>query len=87
MYYNFEVAKNATSIFMKIFIKLKPGAKENRVERINEKSFVISVKDPPINGKANEAMIRLLANYFGTTKTSVKIISGFTSRQKIVDVG
>lgn len=71
---------------MKIFIKAKPGAKKEQMEKISDNSFVVSVKEPPIQGRANSAIISVLAEYFKTSKSNVKIISGHTSRQKIVEI-
>ncbi|MBI2035988.1 MAG: DUF167 domain-containing protein [Candidatus Liptonbacteria bacterium] len=71
---------------MRIFIKLKPSARENRVRRINKNNFAISVKEPPVGGRANEALTKLLALYFDVPKTSVKLISGLASRKKVVEI-
>jgi hypothetical protein len=69
---------------MKIFVKAKPDSNENKVEKIDDSNFVVSVKDPPVQGRANRAIIRLLSEYFHTP--NIRIVSGHTSRQKIVDV-
>ena len=71
---------------MKIFIKAKPDAWENLVEKIDDTHFVVSVKEPPIQGRANRAIVKLLADYFKTTILNVKIVSGHTSRNKIIVV-
>lgn len=71
---------------MKIFVKAKPNAKEEKVEKIDENNFVVSVKEPPIKGKANDAIRNALAIYFKTGSASVKIISGFSSRNKIIEI-
>lgn len=71
---------------MKIFVKAKPGAYEERVEKIDDLHFVVSVKEPPIQGRANAAIIKALAGYFGVAISNVKMLSGFTSRQKIFEI-
>ena len=71
---------------MKIFIKAKPSAREEKVEKIDDLNYVVSVKEPPIKGKANEAIRNALAVYFKTGSTNVKIISGYTSRNKIIEI-
>jgi len=71
---------------MKIFVKAKPSAKEEEVKKIDDDHFVVSVKEPPVKGKANWAIVRTLAKYFGITSDKVKIISGYTSRQKIIRI-
>ncbi len=71
---------------MKIFVKAKPSAKEEKIEKISENSFVVSVKEPPVQGRANEAIIKALANYFNVSKLNVKIVSGWTSREKVIEI-
>jgi uncharacterized protein YggU (UPF0235/DUF167 family) len=71
---------------MRIFITAKPSSREERVERVDESHFVVSVKEPPIKGKANEAIRNALAVYFKTGSSCVKIISGYSSRNKIIEI-
>lgn len=69
---------------MRINVKAKPNSNENKVDKIDNFNFVVSVKDPPVQGRANRAIVKLLSEYFHTSR--VRIISGHTSRNKIVDV-
>ncbi len=71
---------------MKIFVKAKPGAKEEKVEKIDDIHFAVSVKEPPVQGKANQAIIKALAEYFTVPSSNVRIIAGLTSRQKIIEI-
>lgn len=71
---------------MKIFVKAKPNSKHEKIEKIDETNYVVSVKEPPIKGKANEAIKNALAVYFKTGSSCVKIISGFSSRNKIIEI-
>lgn len=71
---------------MKIFVKAKPCAREVKIEKIDDSHFIVSVKEPPIKGRANFAIINALAEYFSVEKEKVKIISGYTARQKIVEI-
>jgi uncharacterized protein len=48
--------------------------------------YVVRVKAMPVEGKANEAVIELLARHFKVPKSAVKIVVGLTGRTKIVDV-
>lgn len=73
-------------MFMKIIIKAKPNAREEIVEKLDDSHFVISVKEQPIKGKANLAIIRALAKYFGVESSKVNIVSGHASRQKIIRI-
>ncbi|PJA37619.1 hypothetical protein CO181_02780, partial [candidate division WWE3 bacterium CG_4_9_14_3_um_filter_43_9] len=49
---------------MKIFVKAKPRAKNEKIEKIGEDCFKVSVKEPPEEGKANQAIVKALAEYF-----------------------
>lgn len=71
---------------MKIFVKAKPSSREEKVERVDETHFVVSVKEPPEKGKANEAIRNALAVYFKTGSSMVKIVSGYSARQKIIEI-
>lgn len=71
---------------MKIFIKVKPKAKEEKVEKLGENQFLVAVKEAPEKGKANQAVIKALASYFGLPQAAIRIISGFNSRQKILEI-
>ena len=72
---------------MRVSIKAKPRANEEKVEKIDETHFVVSVKEPPVRGKANVAIVRALADYFEVPRSAVTLVSGFTSREKVVEVG
>jgi uncharacterized protein len=70
---------------MKIRVKVKP---DSRTEEISQEgdSFIVKVREPPAEGKANEAVIKLLAGHFGVPQSQIKILSGFRSRNKVIEV-
>jgi hypothetical protein len=71
---------------MKIFVKARPRAKEEKVEKIDESNFVVSVKEPPVQGRANTAISRVLAEYFKVSNFQVRLIFGFSSKQKVFEI-
>ena len=71
---------------MKIFVKAKPKAKIEKVEKIDNENFVVFVKESPVKGRANQAIIKALAEYFKVPPVNVKIVSGYTSKQKVVEI-
>lgn len=71
---------------MKIFVKAKPGAKTEKMEKIDDSHFVVSVKEPPVQGMANKAIIKVLSEYFSASQSDVKIISGNFSKNKIIEI-
>ena len=71
---------------MRIFVKAKPGARVDEVKKVDEQNFVVSVKEPPVQGRANAAIIKALAAYFNIAPSRVRIIVGHTSREKIIAI-
>jgi len=71
---------------MKIFVKTKPRARENKIEKIDDSNFIVSVKEAPVKGKANEAIIESLAEYFNVAKSDIEIIRGHKAKRKIIEI-
>lgn len=71
---------------MKFFVKVKVGAREEKIERIDEVNFKVAVKQLPEKGRANKAIIRIMADYFKVSQSDLQIISGSTSRLKIIKI-
>ncbi|MGE4357366.1 MAG: DUF167 domain-containing protein [Candidatus Omnitrophota bacterium] len=71
---------------MKIFVRVKLRAKEEKVVKEDETHFQVYVKTPPREGRANERIIELLSQYFSVSKSRVRIISGFNSRNKYIEI-
>jgi hypothetical protein len=53
---------------------------------VDDDTITVGIKSKPERGRANMELIDKLARHFGVPKTNVKIVSGFTSRKKIVDI-
>jgi len=70
---------------MKIQVKVKPNSKTDEVSREGD-SFIVKVREPPKEGKANQAVIKLLAEHFGVSQSEVRILSGFRNRNKVIEV-
>ena len=70
---------------MKIQVKVKPNSRSEEISREGG-SFIVKVKEPPREGKANQAVIKLLAEHFGVPKSQVRILSGFKSKNKVIEV-
>lgn len=71
---------------MKIFVKSKPGAREEKVEKVDDTHYTVSVKAPPERGKANQAIAKALAEHLGVHFVDVVLVSGATSRQKVFEI-
>jgi uncharacterized protein len=70
-----------------ISVTVKPHARTDRVTQIDARSYDVSVRAAPHDGKANEAVIELLAGHFSVAKSTVKIARGYTARKKIITIG
>jgi len=70
---------------MRTTIKVILNAKEESVE-LKDGVLVVRVNKVPENGKANEAVVKLLAKHFKVAKSEVKILRGMTGRNKVVEV-
>lgn len=64
-----------------ISIKVMPNSRKNEV--IEGDPVVVRVREPPERGKANQAVLKLLADHF---HSNVMIISGHKSKKKIVEL-
>ena len=70
---------------MIIEIKVVPAAKKNQV--LNEEgTYKVYLTASPQDGKANKALIALLAEYFDVKKRQVEIIKGLKSRHKTINI-
>lgn len=67
-------------------VKVKPNAKAERVEAQPDGSLLVSVKAPPVEGKANDAVVRAVAAHFGVPRSSVEIARGASGRLKVLDI-
>ncbi len=78
---------------MKIFVRAKPGVKKAYVkettdlfEKNGERHFVVAVGERAVEGAANRAIERSLAEYFDVSASRVRIVSGQTAKEKVVEI-
>lgn len=75
---------------MKIRCKIKPNSKKgNLIQKSQDKNgefFEIFIREPAIEGRANLAVIKLLAEEFGVSKSRVSLKTGIKSRFKIFEI-
>ena len=67
-------------------IYLQPGAKKSELSGVHDGHIKIKVNSPPIDGKANEALILFLSKILKIPKSFIKIISGDKSRIKKISI-
>lgn len=71
---------------MRISVKVKANTKQERVEKIDEANYFVWVREKPVEGKANQAVIELLAEYFDVAKLKITLLKGQTSKNKVFEV-
>jgi uncharacterized protein len=74
-----------------IAVRLTPKASSNRIGESrtlpdSTEQFAIYVTAIPENGKANDAMLKLLSKHLGIAKSRLAVIKGATSRDKLVEI-
>ena len=71
---------------MKVSIKVIPSAKTEKVQLSIDGSLKVWLRARPKEGEANKALVKLLSEYYDTSKSQVNIVSGLTSKNKIVEI-
>ena len=67
-------------------VKVKPNSKQQSIKEETDGSLTIHLKSPPVDGKANEELIKILAKKFNLPKSKIRIKSGLSSRQKLIEI-
>ena len=71
---------------MKISVFVHPNSKKPRIEKDLLGSLHVYVNQPPLQDKANKAVVDALAKYFKTSKSKVVLIRGGKSKQKTFNI-
>ena len=71
---------------VRITVQITPNAKRTEVIGLLDDALKIRLQAQPIEGKANEALVRYLADRFGVPKSHVSIMQGHTGKRKIIDI-
>ena len=67
-------------------IQVKPNARSSVLEAQGDDRWVARIAAPPVDGAANEALLRLVAEHFGVRRSQVRLKSGGASRLKRVEI-
>ena len=71
---------------MKIRVTVKPRSPNPRIEDLGDGKLLIYVSAEPENNEANKEVISMLAKHFGVHWKNIKIKSGFTSKNKLIEI-
>ena len=76
------IRDNGSGVFLSCHVQ--PGAKRTAVAGVYGSALKISLAAPPVDGKANKELCVFLAKKLGLAKSAVALVSGQTSRDKVV---
>ncbi len=79
-----QSASNDGTVILPVHVV--PRAARNEIVSVEGETLKVRVKAPPVKGKANEALVKLLAKTLGLRKDQVEIVAGRTARRKMVRV-
>ena len=67
-------------------LHIQPGAKKTEFAGLHGDALKIRLAAPPVDGKANEALLRFLADHLGLPRSAVTLKSGQSARRKVVEL-
>ena len=76
----------AVAVGTRLRLRVQPRASRDEVAGMAGDALRVRLTAPPVDGAANEALVRLLAHRLGVSRGSVALVSGHTGRNKVVEV-
>jgi len=67
-------------------VKVKPNARASSLEQLPDGTWVARLKSPPVDGKANQELVALVADRFRCRKAAVHVKAGASGRLKLLEV-
>lgn len=77
---------NETSDGVDVQIRAVPRASKNEIQGIHDNALKVRLTTPPIDGKANQALLKFLSKTLGITKSKIELTHGDTSRHKTLRI-
>ena len=71
---------------MRIYVRVTPRSSKNEVTKVADGEYKVWLTAAPVEGAANEALVKLLAEYFNVAKSNVRIVGGKSARIKIIEI-
>jgi uncharacterized protein (TIGR00251 family) len=70
----------------RLTVKVHPRARRSAITGRLGEAYKLDLAAPPVDGKANEECVRFFSELAGVSRARVRIVSGLTSRNKVVEV-
>jgi len=67
-------------------VRVVPRASKSEIVGPHDGALKVRIASPPVDGAANEELIKLLAKTFGVSKSSIEIVSGHSSKTKQIRI-
>lgn len=71
---------------VRLTVQVTPNAHRTEVVAMVDGAFKLRLRAPPVDGKANQALIRFLADALDLPKSAISIVSGHSGRRKVVEI-
>ncbi|GBF33286.1 hypothetical protein DCCM_2385 [Desulfocucumis palustris] len=79
-----HLKEDGTGVIIKV--RVQPRASRNQLAGIMDDALRVRITAPPVDGEANEACIKFLAEVFKVPRQSVQLVSGHTGRNKMIRI-
>lgn len=70
----------------RINIRVRPNAPQNTITELDDGTLQVRLTTSPVDGKANEALIKRLSKYLGVAQRDITIVRGQRSKNKVIEV-
>ncbi|TGK05389.1 DUF167 domain-containing protein [Leptospira langatensis] len=71
---------------MKIRVRVKPNSKKPYIEKGEDGIWIVAVREPATEGKANNAIIKAVAEELGIAPSKVDLVKGMKSKEKVLEI-
>jgi uncharacterized protein len=71
---------------VRLWVHAKPRSAKSRLIGVRAGALDVALAAPPVDGAANQELIRTLAHHFGVAQRAVRVVSGAGSRRKLVEI-
>lgn len=71
---------------MRLTVHVKPRSKKPGIEKVNDHEWIVRVREAPVDGRANAAVVAAVAAELGIPKSRVQLLHGESSRQKLLSI-